>query len=345
LYFTKHNEIIKLVKDLHFEIYDEISKRMKKYDHSIHSKVEKEGNGDYSYNIDIFSEQIIEEYFQKKDFPGGIVIVSEGIGEKVYPESMSNRDAKYKLIIDPVDGTRELMYDKRSAWIITGIAKNIGDDTTLNHIEVSIQTELPTTKQNLSSVIVAVLDEGSWETIWDIKKRKIVSESKRLKASTSKDLLHGYAVFTNYFPGARKIISGFADSIVSEFILTDSEDKSLIFDDQYISTGGQMYLLAKGVYRFAIDFRPLLTNYTKKKGYGKMLSCHPYDLGGYLIVKEAGGIITSLDGGVLDYPLDVKTDCAWVAYANENIKLLLENKIQNEINPLKENINGYDQGI
>jgi hypothetical protein len=30
------------------------------------------------------------------------------------------------MIVDPIDGTRNIMYNKRSAWILSGIAPNTG---------------------------------------------------------------------------------------------------------------------------------------------------------------------------------------------------------------------------
>ena len=51
-----------------------------------------------------------------------------------------------RIIIDPIDGTRGLMYDKRSAFFLAGAAPNRGDSTTLQDIEVAAMVELPTTR-------------------------------------------------------------------------------------------------------------------------------------------------------------------------------------------------------
>ena len=47
------------------------------------------------------------------------------------------------MLADPIDGTRCLMYQKRSGWILTGIAPNRGEGTVLADIELAVQTEFP----------------------------------------------------------------------------------------------------------------------------------------------------------------------------------------------------------
>ena len=46
----------------------------------------------------------------------------------VLPEGTPEADAVWRVIVDPIDGTRGLMYQKRSAWILTGVAPNRGKD-------------------------------------------------------------------------------------------------------------------------------------------------------------------------------------------------------------------------
>ena len=69
-------------------------------------------------------------------------------------------DAAWRIIVDPIDGTRGLMYQKRSAWILTGIAPNYGPATNLQDILLAVQTEIPLVKQHLSDVVWAIRDHG-----------------------------------------------------------------------------------------------------------------------------------------------------------------------------------------
>ncbi len=54
------------------------------------------------------------------------------------------------------------------------------------------------------------------------------------------------------------------------------------------------------------------------------LCAHPYDLCTELIAREAGAIVTCPGGSPLKAPLDVTTDVAWVAYANNSIRTQVE---------------------
>ena len=53
-------------------------------------------------------------------------------------------DALIRLIVDPIDGTRGIMYDKRPAWTLAAVAPNRGPHTGLRDCEVSVMIELPT---------------------------------------------------------------------------------------------------------------------------------------------------------------------------------------------------------
>ena len=80
------------------------------------------------------------------------VIVAEGLpgGRRAYPDGADAASADWRIVVDPIDGTRGLMYQKRSAWILTGVAPNRGPGTSLRDIELAVQTEIPLVKQHLS---------------------------------------------------------------------------------------------------------------------------------------------------------------------------------------------------
>ncbi len=49
------------------------------------------------------------------------------------------------------------------------------------------------------------------------------------------------------------------------------------------------------------------------------------------MAAEAGVIVTQADGRPLDAPLDLTSDVAWVAYANEALRGLVEPALQAEL--------------
>jgi hypothetical protein len=98
----------------------------------------------------------------------------------------------------------------------------------------------------------------------------------------------------------------------------------LVFDDEYITTGGQLFELATGRDRFNADLRPLAHRAAAPGPTSRRLCCHPYDLASELVAREAGVIVTDECGDALRTPLNVTDDVCWIGYANEHIRRELE---------------------
>ena len=73
--------------------------------------------------------------------------------EQLFVLGIDEHDAAWRIIVDPIDGTRGLMYQKRSAWILTGVAPNRGSSTSLRDIVLAVQTEIPLVKQHLADQV------------------------------------------------------------------------------------------------------------------------------------------------------------------------------------------------
>jgi hypothetical protein len=102
--------------------------------------------------------------------------------------------------------------------------------------------------------------------------------------------------------------------LVSELIGKADVNKATVFEDQYISTGGQFYELIVGHDRFNADLRPL---FYKAQKQPEGLCCHPYDCATLLVAEEAGVIITNGLGQPLDGLMDTTTGLSWAGYANK----------------------------
>ena len=94
----------------------------------------------------------------------------------------------------------------------------------------------------------------------------------------------------------------------------------MAFEDQYISSGGQLYELTVGHDRWVADVRPLVDAAWRRRGQSLGVCSHPYDLCTELIAREAGVIVTDPLGSSLDAPLDVFTDVAWIGFANATLR-------------------------
>ncbi|MCB1120832.1 MAG: inositol monophosphatase, partial [Verrucomicrobiae bacterium] len=238
-------------------------------------------------------------------------------GPVVFPEGIKLEDTRFKAIIDPIDGTRELMYDKRSAWVIAGVAQQRFANNRIGDIEVAMMTELPTTKQRLADQISATRGcgrDGIVCTRTDLDRGTRTGFS--LTPSNAADLDHAVATFVKIFPEGKELTSRFETDLWKQLGLFARHRSPVIFDDQYISTGGQMYELLVGHYRFYGDIRP---HVLQSLGLGQSLTCHPYDVAGALLLEEAGCVFESPTGNEVDVPMDTVSPVSWVAYANEKL--------------------------
>ena len=107
--------------------------------------------------------------------------------------------------------------------------------------------------------------------------------------------------------------------------------KAHCFEDQYLSTGGQLYELMAGHDRFVADLRPLMEQILAKRGLVLGICCHPYDLCTELIARELGVIVADPAGNPVQAVLGVEPDVAWVGYANPDIKAQIEPALQSAL--------------
>jgi fructose-1,6-bisphosphatase/inositol monophosphatase family enzyme len=289
--------------------------------------IAREEEGDTIYAVDRISEELLIEFFESElEKFQSIVLIAEGLpeGKITLPAGIDENKAVWRIIFDPIDGTRGLMYQKRSAWILTGVAPNVGPQTSLSNIVLALQTEIPLVKQHLSDCAWAIRGGG----VTAERFNRITNEysSLSIKPSATKTIAHGYAQVSRFFPGARDELAAIDEEIVMGALGPVQPDKAHCFEDQYTSTGGQLYELMSGHDRFTTDIRPLMKRVISNRGSVTGICCHPYDVCTELIAREAGVIVTGLSGDPLDYELSVKPDVAWAGYANRDI--------QNQIQPL-----------
>ena len=124
-----------------------------------------------------------------------------------------------------------------------------------------------------------------------------------VRPSTAVDLEHGFSGLAKFFLPGKTALAALEAAL---FTRLGSRD---VFDDEYLSSGGQLHELIAGRDRFVADLRPLVDP--------DALACHPYDVCTAMLLEEAGGVVTDPAGTPLDVPLDTTTPVAWVGYANE----------------------------
>lgn len=296
------------------------------------------GAGDLGYALDEVAEQAIADFGQALGQRGPAVVVAEGPGERRYgpalgaagaPATASSAGvanmpsceggavhdvAPVLALVDPVDGTRPLMQELRSAWVLTGLAPDGGAATRLSHIEIAVQTELPLSTAAVYHVLTARRGQGATIARHDVRTGECLA-SQTLRVAEQQPLDNGTFSFTRYLPVERTLVADLERRFLEQAIATHELNPRLIYDDQYLCSAGQLFLVTTGRYRMLADLRAWLgaqhglANFTAK----------PYDLSALLIYQEAGVRVLDAKGEPLDAPCDTETPLDVVAFGNDTL--------------------------
>ena len=350
---SEARHLLDAILELHDEVRDEVVSATERRHLETLASVDRDQDGDTIYAIDVVGEEVVNRFAETLAATHSFVLIAEGLpgGRRLYPrrgtpdrstsltvtpsssrgegapdETGDEASADWRIIIDPIDGTRGLMYQKRSAWVLTAVAPNRGPDTSLRDVVLAVQTEIPLVKQHLSDQLWALRGEGAQARRYN----RLTGQSMaiRLTPSTASSIAHGYSSITRFFPGARDVLAALDEAIVLAALGPPTPGKASCFEDQYASTAGQLYELMAGHDRFVADLRPLVRPLLAQRGLPPSLTCHPYDVCCALIAEENGVIVTDVHGSPLNVPLNVDADVAWVGYANAGIRAQIEPTLQ-----------------
>ncbi|MCC7146708.1 MAG: hypothetical protein IT443_09700 [Phycisphaeraceae bacterium] len=293
---------------------------------SMAQAVAQEG-GDTIFAIDRHVEPVIEEAISR--WPADCLpvdVVAEGFGENGL-RKIGQGQARYRVIIDPIDGTRNVMYDKRSAWFVAAVAENGGEKTRLAQAFASVIVELPTSKQGSVDVFRGVCGQATKAERVNLTTGQ--RETLAYRASAATTLKHGFAQVANFFPGTKVLASELMEQIVTATVGKVEPGSAAVFDDQYMTTAGQMVELMVGHDRFCCDLRPLFYAVLEKQagksaGTVRGLECHPYDCAGLLAARQGGVVLTDGWGQELDATMAVDEPVHWCGYANQALRQQIE---------------------
>lgn len=278
-----------------------------------------ERGGDTIYRLDEHAEDVLLAGCAAWGRELPFLLVAEGLsgGEQVFPAGAPRESAAFTLVADPVDGTRGLMYGKRSAWVLLAVAPPPREHRhpTLADVRVALQAELPTARAVLADVLWAARGAGVHAETHDLRAGTITPFVPHPSRATT--LAGGFAALCKFFPGAKEATARLEEALFRELLGAPSGSSPMVFDDEYISSGGQLYELLVGHDRFIADLRPLLHDPHAPVG---PMACHPYDICTALIAEEAGVIVADPFGRPLAAPLDTETPVAWAGYANAALR-------------------------
>ena len=322
-----HPNLVNRLRVLQADIRAALRAHMRSQEVGVLSREVRDDSGDTIFGIDAEVEDILIQHCQDWGKTQHFVLVAEGIDQDGLQFGQPGRGGPpFRLLVDPIDGTRGLMFDKRSAWCLMGLAPEKGKATRLSDVEIAVMTELPTTRQSTSDVLWAIAGKGAHGERHDIgtgAPRPLV-----LVPSQATTLRHGFATVVNYFQGGKELISRLEEAIFLRALGAWNPEKAEIYADQYISSGGQLAEVALGRDRFVLDVRPLVH---KKLGVKSSLASRPYDIVTMRIAQEAGCVVCDPYGGPLDAPLDVTTNVAFACYANKELAAKLIPIVRKEV--------------
>jgi hypothetical protein len=109
-------------------------------------------------------------------------------------------------------------------------------------------------------------------------------ERRPLVATTGARIDNGYLCFERFLPVERPLVAELEARFLSRAIEAFDLSPRLLYDDQYLCSAGQLFLVATGRYRMLADLRGWLA---RTRGIDNFTS-KPYDLATLLIWREAG---------------------------------------------------------
>ena len=279
------------------------------------------GAGDVTFGLDLPSEAVATEWLQECARERPLSLLTEDAGWRhMGPTKSSEGFASLenfahggpRIALDPIDGTRNLMADLRSAWTVVSFAPAGEAMPRLNEITLGIVSELPISRMNRFLTLRAELGTGCVRTERGTEDNEVIREV-RLDTGSDDRPDHGYFPFFRFERHQAPRIAAIESEFHRRLAEHESADTLTCYDDQYISNGGQLVLLTGGTYRFVSDLRAWLASESGKPA----TTSKPYDsAGAILCAREAGAILEAADGSELDFPIDATTPVSFVGWVN-----------------------------
>ncbi len=261
--------------------------------------------GDSTFLVDDISEHFLSNYL--KNEAGNIAYYSEDRG------LVKVGNPRHLLIIDPIDGTRAAACGLESGCI---------------SIAVSPYVEQPT-MANIETAVVQEIKSGRIYFAQKSKGAKIIEGARSFEPKPSENTEID-SLFWSIGLRGRPIVPLIN---VMEELIDISNFNGTVFGLGSASfsltrvAGGQLDSYIDIGHRLVTDF-PVLEKHYLQVGQGSIINNYPYDIAaGYLILKEAGGVVTDAYGKDLhEHPLmgiGKKYQLSIIASSNPSIHRIL----------------------
>lgn len=285
-----------------------------------------QGVGDVTYELDACCERVITEWLEECAREGPLSLLTEdagwrhrgpGSGGPIDLGDLTDRDDPFdhggpRIAIDPVDGTRNLMGDLRSAWTVISFAGPGPGQPRLADQTLGLVSELPDTRAAHYRVLHATPTSPCVLELRDLALGALISE-RHVAVDDDDRPDHGYFPFFRYAPELRPHLAAVEAEFFRRLREHEDADTRHCFDDQYICGAGQLILLALGTYRSLVDLR----GFVGQRAGLATTTGHPYDVAGAIVCARAAGCVVTDEGGhELDFPIDCTTPVNMIAWTN-----------------------------
>jgi hypothetical protein len=266
-----------------------------------------EGAGDVTFGLDVVAEQVVTTWLEAQ--PGPMSLLTEDLGWRHHRAQDFDHGGP-RIAIDPVDGTRPLAADLRSAWAVIGFAPPGAGQPRFSDLGGGLLVELPTTRAGWARTLWAERGQTCHFQEAPLPGQRGAARDRVLRVDDDARCDHGFFGFFRYHPDQRPAIAAIEQAFFAG-LAEEGADLRACYEDAYCSSAAQLVLLSLGTYRFQADLRAHLPRKPKAP------VAKPYDLSGAIVVAEAAGVVLRTPtGGALDAPIDVSTPVAFAGYAN-----------------------------
>lgn len=166
------------------------------------------------------------------------------------------------------------------------LAPHRGTQTSLTDVAAAVQMEIPTSKQEQADVFWGVARGTVCAQREDVRSGE--SQPLELRPSRARDFAHGFASLAKFFPDAKEWIARVEEKLWTR-VAPATSASPMVFDDQYLCSGGQLAELMVGHDRMIGDLRSLAF---QALGIVSGLVCHPYDVCTWILLPAVGAPFT-----------------------------------------------------
>lgn len=305
--------LARLLWRAHHFMRDEVRRALIENNRDDLTAVAAQAEMDTLYGIDTIAEHSLLEFLQQHqtEAPPFVLVGEFETGEAI---RFGAGAPQFRVLCDPIDGTRLLMFGKASGWILSAILPEKGDNSRLAETIFSLQTEIPLPKYSQTDTLWATVGGGAFQLRENLVTQQTIVKS--LHAGHTSDLRHGFISFVKLFPRGKQLVAAIEEDFLREALRESAAEPASVFEDQHLSTAGQIYALIHGQNNLIVDFRPNLNHIWRGRAEPTVLCAHPYDLASWLIAQEAGVVIRDTRGEPLDGPTHATAEIGWIGFAN-----------------------------